>query len=401
MRTAGTSVPNVDRLVEDLSATLPLYAEAAARHRPVHPTPAALGVLGARLISDDPEDVRAHRLRSQPWELKAIAAADLLRAMRGEVRLSYLLGAVACARRDLDGLFNPQGLWRWDAVLTWLVLHGIEEHRLWPFVSQDLVSQLLRPSLPAPGGRVSPLQSCVLQHDVRFRASCPQPGSAEFQKAFGIWMSEHGEPGHQLFWLRSRRHFAGQTSLLKGKTNGSPVPPTEVQWPSIARDDASPGTAGPHPRPETCRPAFRTLGEEFPCLVLDPLHASQADTSLWIGNVRLAQSRTGVEFLSRSVGLRFPTAWLPRSVVLLSLDIPEAARAGCWVRLLLDDEVIDLRDADAFDGRVAKILLPEKLPRQSPVFQFQFGCSVSRRESRGDASCYAKLTRFLIWQLVA
>jgi hypothetical protein len=396
--------PNIDRLIEDITATLTLFEDSATRRRPMHPSAAALEILGAAFTSNDPEDRRAAHLRSQPWVLQSIVGQGRLPLLSGRVHLNYILAAVAYARRDNYPYYTAGQGWNWTAVLQWLVLRGIHEHRLWPFLSGSFMSELLTKSVWAPGGLISPLQLCVLSERPPQSQDWPTAGIPEFDDIFNAWMRECGTGMFRLFWLRSRAELletinatahddaTGRCDVLSShaarrQLQGEPVWPSELP------------PAEPLERPTQTRLAYRSFGPDFPCLRLNCLDSSVIEEGAWRGLVRIHPGRTHLELLGPCVGLQLPSLWLPSSVLLLDLEVNEQDRSVLWVRLLLDSHVVDRRPAAAYAGGPVKIFLAERPPNPAPVLQLQFAAQASLPASVGPARVYARLYGLQVWQL--
>jgi hypothetical protein len=403
-----SALPNLDRLIEDLTATLPLLDDRAVRRRPIHPSAATLAILGASYISYDPLDARAARLRSHPWELQQIVEASRLPVLSGRVRLSYFLAAIAYARDDLREQFTDAGQWNWVAVLEWLVLHGIEQYRLWPFIPRQLINELHAKSVHAPGGIISPLQLCVVRALPDVRRNWPNAGAAGFDRIFRFWLRERGIDRFRLFWLCDRAllrdHFIARPP--EGGSSNPPVsydvrpagegatPHSGVNWPA-------PIVAPPEvPGRRRQRTAYLSFGDNFQCVSVGCLDPSLIEDGSWHGFVRVAQDRTCVEVLGAAVALQLPAVWLPPCVLLLHLDVPAELRSRMLIRVLLDGTVIDTRSANGYAQGVVKIMLADRPVEVAPVLQIQFA-QVPGEASFEPVGIYARLRSIQFWRLNA
>ena len=358
------SSPNVDRLVEDLCATLPLLDEQRRLARPIAPMLPALALLGRCWLSDDPDDAQATHLRRHPSLLGPIVAPGRIPALFDTVRLSYFLAAVALARQNTHRLLQAAS-WRWESVLAWLVLHGIAEHALWPFIPTALLDELLRPSIRLPGLLASPLQYCILlgAPDI---PSAWRRSALTFDAEFESWLEGRGTQAYDLFWLRSRRHLRRGLEQVRDRRSAGAAQVDASDhpvWPATPVLDRDTGR-----RAET---SYQAFGQDFPCLTLQFAGAGGVGPSAWNGIVRIDPIDGAAELFGRTVGVRLPKAWVPPSMLIVQLE-PKRAALGGWIRLLLDNREIDVSPADRYAAGPVKLCLPDGLPGTAPGLVFQF-----------------------------
>lgn len=319
---------DVARLIEDFASTLPLYADAARRDRPLAPSNAILQVLGEAFL-----DAAA---LGTPAAMRSYGGFDklvdswLVPTMAGTVQLSYVLQAAVLGRASLRDLFCVDGRYDLDACLRWLVLHGIRELRLQPFLSRQFVAALRAPTLLVRGQRISPLQSCIMAERPdtleAFQASAPGP----FQSFFARWFLDHAVGDYAHTWLMTdaqlRQSLQEQPS---GERLGLPMghtPPDGLGFPDSNPDPKTPQTPSRTP----ARADFRSFGADYPCAYLDLTDQAAVERTTMSGQVRPGV-QGGVELLSPVTALRLPSAANGAMLAHLELQVPNAE--GLWVRL--------------------------------------------------------------------
>jgi hypothetical protein len=366
-----TTLPNLDRLIEDLNATLPLFDNRAARGRPVHPTAATLELLGERFIDGAWGDERAAWLRVHPWVLRPLVTRPSLRILFGTVGLSYFLAGIVYARRDMHGEFIRNNEWDWEATLQWLVLRGIEAHQLWVYLPSSLIKELLRPSLRRDGLLLSPLQLCVLRECPGLARDLPRADQSEFERSFEAWMVAEGTDRFNLFWLRTLKQLS--TRAVGGRDGGvrprsAPSLPPNLIWP-----DQEPTSASPLPTAND-RKEYGAFGADFPVVRVACEIERGLMSGIWRGFVQAGYDGA-VELAGSRVGLQLPTSWLPASVLLLEMTVSEALDGLVWVQVLLEGRVVDVRPGSAYKkGRPVKVLIQTAARSAAPMLEFQFAC---------------------------
>jgi hypothetical protein len=156
--------PDLRRLVEDLSATLPLFAERHAAGRSVLPSGALLAALGQAYLNAGGQ-LAAFAPAREPG-FSALTEAWYWPTGVGDVYLSYFLAGVVLARRDVCERFraadDPQAI-DWPRCLQWLLLHGASELQLAAFFHKGFVAALQADSVVQRGLPMTPLEFLVWQ----------------------------------------------------------------------------------------------------------------------------------------------------------------------------------------------------------------------------------------------
>ena len=395
------NLPNISRLLEDMVATLPLLEDQAGKLRPMHPSACALEILGSAFVGNDEDKVHGAHWRESPWELAPLVQRGQIPLLSGRVHLNYILAAVALASKDTFGSVGSDGQWDWLAALRWLVLHGIDRYRLWPFLSEDFILKMLGKSVWTPDGLISPLQLCVLLECPEMRRGWPLAGSAEFAEAFETWMRDEGTKRFNLFWLRSRSQLVDPLRSRRGIGRNAEV------FSASATSD-SPGTAatratargrGDFGQAQRASLEYATFGQDYPCLTLNCCSPTAVAGGAWRGLVRPSIEESGVELLEHSIWLSLPALWLPPSVLLLDMEVEPIARQHLNVRVTLDDSLENLRLARDYSGNVAKIILPDRPKSPSPTLGIHFSTSPGQPAGEAPLRVLARVLGLRFWQM--
>ena len=395
------NLPNVSRLIEDMVATLPLLEDQAGKLRPMHPSARALEILGSAFLGLDENDVHGAHWRESPWELGPLVQRGQIPLLSGRVQLNYVLAALALASKDSFAATGPDGRWDWMAALSWIVLHGIDQHRLWPFLSENFILQMLAKSVWAPDGLISPLQLCVLLECPELRRIWPPAGSPEFGDAFEAWMREEGTKRFSLFWLRNRNQLVDPLRSRRGIGRHadvfSPAANPDGMSTPIARTGAR--GRGDFGQAQRASLEYATFGQEFPCLTLNCCSPTAVAGGAWRGLVRPSIEEGGIELLEQSIWLSLPALWLPPGVLLLDMEVEPAARQHLNVRVTLDDSLENLRLARDYSGSVAKIILPDRPKSPSPTLGIHFSTGPGQHAGEGPLRVLARVLGLRFWQM--
>ena len=317
-------LPDVARLVEDFASTMPLYNDTVLRGRPIHPSTATLQALGEAYLDAAAQGGLPVQRRYAGFD--KLIDSWLLPAMSGTVRLSYVLMASILGRADLRALFGRDGGYDMDACVRWLVLHGVRELQLYPFLAGQFVTALRKRSLLVGGQRIAPLQACAMAErpDVltAFRTRSPDG----FQAYFAEWLLDRGVADYGMAWLLSdaevlaslARDPAGQRL---GVLAAPVTPPEDLRFPEGVADAS--GRAAQ-------RADYRSFGADYPCQFLDVSDFAAAERAVAVGEVR-AGARGGLEVLSSYLSLRLPSAAAGAALAALEIRVPDAE--GLWARL--------------------------------------------------------------------
>ena len=182
------------RLVEDLSSMASVFASGRA------PAPLALlADIGGDLLYARRNDAGAWRLRRDEALHKLLASLHYRRAFRGALRVNWLLLALALGRKDLHRNFLGAGRCDLEAIVRWLVLYGVDEHRLWRFLDRRFLADLRRRAIPTPEGAVSPLDLILTAERPDVRGAAPL-GSPAFARDLDGWIARNGVHEYKLFW---------------------------------------------------------------------------------------------------------------------------------------------------------------------------------------------------------
>ena len=182
------------RLVEDLHSMADVFASGKAA-APL----SLLSDIGGDLLYARRNDAGAWRLRRDEALHRLLASLSYRRAFQGALRVNWLLLALALGRKDLHRDFLGAGRCRLETVVKWLVLYGVDEHRLWRFLDRRFLVDLRRRAIPTPEGAVSPLDLILLAERPDLRGSAPL-GSDAFARSLDEWIKRNGVHEYKLSW---------------------------------------------------------------------------------------------------------------------------------------------------------------------------------------------------------
>lgn len=219
------------RLAADLMSLAGPVAAARRRGRMLEPPQALLERCGADMLFADPADRGARALQADLGLEAWLEAQEFGRAMAGNVRLSWLAAATALGRRDLRPRFRRAGRLDLDAMLRWLVLHGIVEHGLYALAGTAFQRDLLRPGRV---DRLAPLARLLLAErpDLAPRVA---PGEAGMPAGLRRWLAGGGADEYRLAWCLPASWMGPGPALPDGWTPpAAPPPPPASPAPGFA-----------------------------------------------------------------------------------------------------------------------------------------------------------------------
>ena len=210
------------RLTADLMSLADPIAEARRRGRVLGPPQALLERCGADMLFADPADRGARALQADLGLEAWLEAQEFGRAMAGDVRLSWLAAAATLGRRDLRPRFRRAGGLDLDAMLRWLVLHGIVEHGLYAIAGTAFQRALLRAGRVE---RLAPLARLLLTERPDL-VPCVAPGEAGMPAGLRRWLTEGGAGEYRLAWCLPESWMGPGPALPDGWTPpAAPTPP--------------------------------------------------------------------------------------------------------------------------------------------------------------------------------
>ncbi len=401
--------PDLARLIEDLSATLPLYRSVARSMRQVHPSTALLQVLGEGYLDRGPLELAQVVRRASGFA--AIVDSFLVPVCGGTVRLSYFLMALILGRPDLREHFLHRGQFDWTGALRWLVLHGVHEMHLWPYLSAAFVQDLRTPSLLVAGKRISPLQSLVMAERGEVRQAFLAPADpSSFGAFFGDWFLRKGVPGYAHSWLMSpdevaRKMRQDPTGAWTGAAAAAAANDEANQPDDVAFHD------GPTEHPSAAslaraagRVHYRTYASTYPCAFLDLIDPTSALNAVVTGEARTAL-RGGIEMLSPFVEVRLPDTRQATTMLRLELAVPDALQDRLSVRLRVRNAVGDVAFSRRVGGRAISaepVVIPLILRDLSPRLELSFALDGRPPAAGRDvAITFAVLRSLHVWQVIA
>lgn len=132
------STIDYERLVEDLVQTW--STPAGDRYLP---PASSLSVIGSAVLFADSRNVPAQRVQLLASYTDALKKLYYSSSFSQKVPLNLVLFACIAAREDLYRDFVRHGQYQIEEAVRWLVLHGINEHRLWHLVDDAFIAGLL------------------------------------------------------------------------------------------------------------------------------------------------------------------------------------------------------------------------------------------------------------------
>jgi hypothetical protein len=400
--------PDTARLIEDLSATLPLYRSGAAAGRVVQPSTAVLQMLGEGFLDQGPLGT-AQVVQRAPG-FPAIVDSFLAPVFGGSVRLSYFLMALVLGRPGLRNHFLHHGQFDWTGCLRWLVLHGVREMHLWPYLSDGFVCELRAPSLLVEGKHLSPLQAIVMAERPDVLAAFREQASPEqFAAFFSAWFLRRGAADYEHAWLMSAAEVRAKVRQDPGGawTGAVAAEASADDAPLAERGGFPDGPVDPSPPASLARAAaratYRHYGTHYPCAFLDLSDANAPLGAIVTGEAR-AGLRGGVELLSPFIEVRLPDT--RRSTVLLRIEIavPEPLRDDIAVRLRARNALGPVGFVRHFTGRAlarGPVTIPLILHDLSERLEISF--SIGGRApapGREVVTALAILRSLQVWQIL-
>ena len=401
------STPDIGLLIEDLSATVPLYRDIAQTGRAAHPPTAVLQLLGEAYLDHGPRGLSLAVQRADGFP--AIVDSFLVPVFAGSVRISYFLMALILGRPGLRQHFLHHGEFDWTGCLRWLVLHGVPEMHLWPYLSQGFVRDIRAPSLLVEGKRLSVLQAITMAErpDVlaRFRA---EPSSAMFSRYFTEWFLRRGVADYEQGWLMTDNEVAFQMRQDPSGAWTGAAPPTDESGANLPDDSAFPNAPVEPPSPAslaraTGRAQSRQLGLRYPCAFLD-----MADPNAGLGAVVAGEARAGlrggVDLISPFVEIRLPDARQATVLLRVDLVVPEPLRDELFVRLRVRDAMGPLGFARRFSARALggkPFIIPLVIRQTAVSLEISFTLPGRPAGSARDLGItFATLRSLQVWQVI-
>lgn len=183
--------------------------------------------IGADMLHATVEDRGASPIRRQAHvanRLRRLLGHD---AFEGRVPVNALLSAVAAGRQDLRQQFSGRYAVDTSHVLRWLVLHGINEHRMWHGIEPSLIKALVEPSIASGDRFVPPLAAIVLSERPDLGGRFTKNGKFD-PSAFQTWLINSGTSDYKLWWIMPKnqmlKSWEQQASML------------EKNWPDFVKN---------------------------------------------------------------------------------------------------------------------------------------------------------------------
>jgi hypothetical protein len=319
--------------------------------------------------------------------------------------------ALILGRPDLRAHFQRGGQLDWTAALRWLVLHGVREMHLWPYLSGVFVQELRTKSLLVDDRRLSPLQAIVMAEQPEVRDVFRAPGSPiRFAQFFDEWFLRHGIAGYSHAWLMStdevvRKMRQDPTGAWTGAAAAAAANNEDTQPDHTAFHDGP--TEPPSPASlarATGRVHYRMFGNGYPCAFLDMVDGAAALSAIVAGEARAAL-RSGIELLSPFIEVRLPDTRHAAAMLRLEVSVPEALQDRLSVRLRVRDAVGQMGFTRRYAGRtigaepiVIPLMLRDLSPRLEISFAFGGRPPATGRET---AIAFATLRSLQVWQVIA
>jgi hypothetical protein len=385
------SPPDSHRLIEDIAATVPLYNEIGRHGKPIDPTAAMLAVAGGWYLADGARIENSKILDHSGFG--ATMDAWNFPVDRTKVKLSYFLAGVVLARKDVCQRFTHDGELDWVACLQWLVLHGIFELQLWPFLSSDFVVSLRTDSVRLHGQKITPLELCVIRERPELLRPFGGSPNEEFRAWFPEWLIGPGLQDYHLFWALTRGDFRQRAGAPPGAVPVAMARPTSRF--AIRRDG---GLASPVIDQARLEGRFVQLRTNYPCSFFDfsdknevePIgssiaarHAPQGGVDI-VGPVLTLQFPAGQHSANAFLILQlaFPPTMDPNLIVTISV---EGASEWEWPAITLVRETII-------------VPVPPAFRRRDPSLRIVFrGTGIPMQGISGPVSYYGSLRNIRIW----
>ena len=206
---------NHARMIDDLLSMVEIFRKGQA------PAPLALlADLGGEILYAKRNDLGGWRVRRDGALHQLLASLSYRAAFGKTLRVSWLHLALALGRKDLHRDFVRAGRIETEVALKWLVLYGIDEHRLWRFLNRRFVADLKRRSIATEHGAVSPLDLILLDERADLRGPEPLGGPAFARKLDG-WIERNGVHEYKLFWTIDDAGFQRMAAKGGAELRGS------------------------------------------------------------------------------------------------------------------------------------------------------------------------------------
>ena len=193
------------RLVADLLHMEPHFRSGRA------PAPlAVLTQLGGDILYARRNDHGAWRVRRSGRLHDFLASFTYGHAFGKALRVSWLHLALILGRRDLHSKFVRAHRMDLDEAVRWLVLYGMEEHKLWRFLDLRFLRELRARNIETKVGAASPLDLILLLE----RADLREIG-ADFSARMESWLIANGVHEYKLFWALRDMDFARMAGAVR------------------------------------------------------------------------------------------------------------------------------------------------------------------------------------------
>ncbi|MDH7795549.1 MULTISPECIES: hypothetical protein [unclassified Beijerinckia] len=176
-------------------------------------SPALLHQIGADFIYAHKDDLPAVKLQGDSTFWRMLSKRSQASAYAGTVEVPTSLAAAAFGRKDLLPRFVRNGRVLWESILTWLVLHGIDEHKLWKLIDPAFPEQLRRRSVGSEPG-LSVLDEILLKAEPHLWGAADNYQT--LCQALDNWLINHGVHQRKLFWAM-RSSDVSRQGLTRGK----------------------------------------------------------------------------------------------------------------------------------------------------------------------------------------
>jgi hypothetical protein len=319
--------------------------------------------------------------------------------------------ALILGRPDLRAQFLRDGQYDWTGALRWLVLRGVRELHLWPYLSASFVQDLRARSLLVQGRRLSPLQAIVMAERPELLAAFQAEATpAGFSRVFGEWFMREGIALHGHSWLMTTDEVRRK---VRQDPSGAWTGPRAAQAASdeagLPDHDAFPD--GPLEAPTQTslaraagRAQYRMYSANYPCAFLDIIDPTAALSAIVTGEARPAP-RGGVELLSPFIEVRLPDTRQSVALLRLELIVPAPLRDHLAVRLRVRDAIGQVSFTRRFSAQVlaeGPVVIPLILRDLSPRLEISFALDGRPPPAGRDvAITFGVLRSLFVWQVIA
>jgi hypothetical protein len=317
--------------------------------------------------------------------------------------------ALVLGRPGLRAHFLGPGGFDWTGCLRWLVLHGVREAHLWPYLSEGFVRELRAPTLLIGGKRLSVLQAIAMAErpDVleAFRA---EPTASGFARFFTEWFLRRGTADYEHAWLMSGTEVDRK---MRDDPSGAwtGAAPPEQAGDALPGHDSFPDRPFEPPGPAALdraagRALYRQFGPSYPCAFLDMADPDAALSAVVAGDARPGL-RGGLDLVSPFIELRLPDTRQANVMLRLDLAVPERLRDELFVRVRVRDEFGPSGFSRRYSAHAASAqpLVIPLAPRQMALrLEISFALAGGGAESLRDfAATFATLRSLHVWQVIA